>query len=418
MKFRSTSTSLLTGVTIAFVGLGIYLLGSAIAQNDTGGSLKELEQRLPAEIEYWLARDEFIQKWQDAEHRFGGKPDSLEEMKKSLSQEENRRVKHLSDLHGLGDDEFLGGFDKWDQQARESVLKKNPELHRKSEIYRLRSTIASIKRAVSEVETQKPEAVVKAREVLRQFEAELARLESEEARFNYPRPKDEEGTFFPLELRWWQLKEEFLGKYLRLSPDSESYWYSRWELVQSYREKLRDLMRSKQVQPAHYQEYQARRPFSLEAYVQKHPEERKQWQKLQGSLPKQLPGFHLEKAEGMAMVVGSVVECSVPPVRCRRGSELRKGKPISGIEIMIKQTEGELTEQDVPGGAKMLLPPTFRTRSDDQGRFIFPSLPVREYIISAEIIEEGVRYRSLVRKFFIQSSEEVLILDLPAERLR
>ena len=407
------------GILFVLGGTALILLAGAPDTRST--PLKETEWRLPAEVESLLIQDEYFKKWQNTKKELGDHPELLEKKLRQISEEERRLEQHVMDLHGFSEPvEFMGNFN--DKELLEAAFAKYPELYRRHRIQGLKSIIEAGRLTVEKLEREKFEMAHVVREEFRQFVAELAKLELEEAeaqtQAKFPRPHDEAGTFFPLELDWWELKEGFLRKYVQLQVDASGYQRSRWELVQEYRAQLRDLMRSKEVQPIHYQEYQQRSSSSLEKYVQQHPDQQKQWQELEESLSKQVPGFVLEKTEGMAMVVGLAVECSVPPAMCR-GGELRKGKPVSGMEIRITKTEGELTLQKVQGGAWMLLPPSYLLRSDAKGRFIFPALPSGEYTLTSEMfLPEGKYvYRGLVRSFYIESSKEILILDIPVERL-
>lgn len=297
-------------------------------------------------------------------------------------------------------------------------MAKDSELFRKERIPALKSMIASGLEAIKVLDQQKPVAVDEVRREIERFKVELAELEVEEKKFNFPPLKNELEAFPPMEREWWELKKDFFRKFFKLPVKSEEFRRLRWRLVEEYRKKLSKLMHSNQVKPVHYQEYQRRKPQAFKAYIQKHSEYQNWWNQLGRVFAIQTPGFSLEQSSGMAIIVGSIVECSVPPPQCR-GEQISTSRPLSGIEMTLTRTEGELTLQGMPSGGQRLLPPTYRTISDQQGRFAFPSLSPGDYSLSGELslVEKNERYRSLVRNVFLDGEHEVLIVDLPAERL-
>lgn len=422
---------------------GLFLIGGILVPFFVEGQagkdrIEIITWRLPAELGYLRVQNKFSQLSKTL------KPAEKEKYRKK----EQRELQHIMDLHGFNKNDFWSfKQEAEDAVIKEKILANDPELYRKENISRLKHQIEILKNKdlewVKGLQKNKEKTIGEFREewkkygfsgsekLLKKMEAlspedlegikirskatpgtmieELPKLEAEEAKWNFPRPKDESNTFSQFQLKGWDLKEKFITQYLQLPTKSPTYFRSRWDLVQEFRTQLRDLMRKQRVQILYIDEFLQRNPDSLKKYVESHPEYSKSWDSLNDFLTKEVPNFSLENVQGMGMIVGTVVHCAVPPARCR-GEAKANAKPLGGIPIKL------VTEGDNLRKPEHFF---FTTTSNAQGQYIIPAVPPGDYYLDAELMqqEQGSMYRGLARKFFVGSNHEVLILDLLVEKV-
>lgn len=400
-----------------------------------------LEWRLPAQLELMWIDSEFLSRT-----LLLGKPTEngqrdISDQKKQLEDEKRRAVSHLMNLHGFDKHDF-GSFkhQSQDKELMKLLIEADPALSRKIQRILLKQQLDAYNRdpnlmsqflrdnaaAIQSLKdkmnsssnpdskknlewleqmttkgSQIKEVPPEKREQVRQ---KLLKLDQEEEQWKFPYPTEEQQVFSVLQLAWWDIKGKFIRQYHQLLTNSSSYNRKRWDLVQEYRAQLQSLMRTHRVQPAHFDEYNNRQPSSLASYVQQHSKYQKNWHALNSSLKKEIPGFSLENSNGMGMIVGTVIECAVPPVRCR-GADKAKGVPLAGFPVTLE------TEGDDPRNPKGFF---FKGKSNEQGQFLIPAVPPGEYVLYASQVlpKEKIEYRGNGRKFFVQGNHEVLILDM------
>ena len=108
--------------------------------------------------------------------------------------------------------------------------------------------------------------------------------------------------------------------------------------------------------------------------------------------------------------IGSVLHCAVPPAQCW-GEAKKAATPAPGLDVELR------THGDDPKNPQAF---HFSGRTNGQGQFVIPAVPVGGYDIVADLllIDQGVHYRGNLRQFYVQGNEEVLILDLPVEKVK
>jgi len=456
---KLNALAIIGGVIVILLSFGLIL--SSLAETHTDEDRRRLlEWRLPAEQEYRQIEYEFREKRKFLEREYVRQPKELEKKKNQLRQEEERLLQHVMDQHGLSRYGFLTVPPSLDDEyVKLSLMAEDPEYYRGSRIRHLKMEIQGHEQgytfsekllsnrsaalqelrqrfqksqkfkfldsydsfsgeqgelAIKKIEQLTPEEIkenlARIAKATKKLTKELANLEHEEARWQFPWPQEEEETFSELTIAWWEVKKTFLEQYDELSTSSPSYPRDRWDLTQGYRSTLRQLMRTHQIQPAHVDEYFERAPHFLQSYLQQHGQQRKQAKKIEASLKKEGYVLALGQAEGMGLIIGTVIQ---------RGEFTEKGKgdnpqqrvPIAGIPIELV-TQGDTAHK--PQGF------FWRTTSNAQGQFAIPAVPPGNYYLNIMFTqrEKSILYRAPIREFFVGGNQEVLILDMLVEKVK
>lgn len=411
MGKKISRVGLLNGLFLLLLIGGLFLLPLLAEELEESVRIKILEWRLPAEIEYLMLQNEFLDRRQALEKQFENQPTLLNTKRKELTKEEQRQLQHVMDLHGFDETVFWSfQSEKGDKDLKKKIMEKDPEVFRRSTIHRLRSLLESGRQTLKTLEANNAETVEVVRQEISQYEIKLRSLEQEEVKWRFPRAKNELETFSSVQIEWWELKHEFVKRYDALSNTSRSYFRDRWDLVQWYRAKLREVVRSSRIQLLHYNAYQIHHPRFLQAYIQQHPLKKQRLQVVQESLKTSDRSLSISEAPGMGMIVGSVIECSIPPVRCR-GEDKEAGSSVAQINIKLRLESGDSSKTNEF---------RFDGKSNDQGQFIFLAVPPGDYTLYPDLLQTdpNLHYRGPARKFFVSGNEEVLILDLLVEKVK
>lgn len=304
--------------------------------------------------------------------------------------ERSQEVQHALDLQGLNKSDY--------DLYRRDLLKKTDTTYQNLTSQQLRRYAKTVDHCVQILKNQMPEQAKFHRKLLAALKKENETLATQKQ--TQPITND---TFVDFLFSLWKLKKGVLEELKTISLSS--YQRDRYLLMKDYRENIEKTYKTYKTNGRHILEFMEGSLPSIELYLKDHPKSAAKWQGLSDKLTDVIPGFSLQEGKNTAMIVGKVYEAGT-------------GKGISGVQLRIQLEGGNLIEQEISGG-KMLLPRSYHTVSDQSGHFIFPALAVDRYVIPSQslISEENIRYNNVGRKFFIESPEEILTIDIPLNRL-
>lgn len=308
-----------------------------------------------------------------------------EEERKKHWDERNTGVQHALDLQGLRRDVY--------ESYQSEFISNNEDILKEIELGQsigLVKALAFCLKTRAEAQPDRSE----------QYKKLTSKLENEIRKFS---PREElqeltEAIFWKLLISWWELKLGTIREMDTLSTSDADYPDDRYFLIEKYRRKLKEFFSAYKTNPKEFSEFRRSNEESLASYLKSQPELEMRWKQIMAKVSFSMPWFSEDQTgEKTGMVLGALFEENT-------------GKPLAGIKL-------KLWRNPKLADATPLVLASFQ--SDDKGRYVLPALPEGDYTLSAELLLLGERisYTAFERDFYIQSPEEILMIDFPMERV-